>query len=188
MTEFAKEGAISFGDKTIPAYDYSISIVGPSDRFVTQGELASQQGLGFWIKTEHAISLEFIDVPYIPVFFQWAERFRKLRESPHATAQFDNWMHYGFTPSLAADVFYWNIWSDAPSAEPVLHPSHAALSDAMRKMMPFAPGSFLVPRYMSIRSPVLWRWVRSRKVRRIRSFSTLTTSRFIPVGGSSKMT
>ena len=22
MTEFAKEGAISFGDKTIPAYDY----------------------------------------------------------------------------------------------------------------------------------------------------------------------
>ena len=57
MTEFAKEGAISFGDKTIPAYDYSISIVGPSDRFVRQGELASEQGLGFWIKTEHAISL-----------------------------------------------------------------------------------------------------------------------------------
>ena len=65
--------------------------------------------------------MEFIDVPYIPVFFQWAERFRKLRESHHATAQFDNWMHYGFTPSLAADVFYWNIWSDAPSAESVLH-------------------------------------------------------------------
>ena len=38
--------------------------------------------------------------------------------SCHGTV--DNWMHYGFTPSLAADVFYWNIWSDAPSAESVL--------------------------------------------------------------------
>src|SRR5690242_15490714 len=32
MTEFSKEGAISFGGITIPAYDYPISIIGPSDR------------------------------------------------------------------------------------------------------------------------------------------------------------
>jgi hypothetical protein len=120
MTEFAKEGAISFGGTTIPAYDYPISIVGPSERFVNQAALAAEHRLGFWAKTEHAIALEFVDVPYIPVFFQWAERFKRLRES-QATAQFDNWMHYGFTPSLAADVFYWNVWSDAPAADSVLH-------------------------------------------------------------------
>lgn len=111
QTEFAKEAAISFGNITIPAYDYPISVVGPSERFLRQAALAREHSLGFWAKTEHAIALEFVDVPYIPALFQYAERFGRLREIPGVTAQFDNWMHYGFTPSLAADVFYWNIWS-----------------------------------------------------------------------------
>lgn len=120
MTEFAKEGAIHFDDITIPAYDYPISIVGPSDRFTKQGALAKEYNLGFWVKTEHAIALEFIDVPYIPVFFQYAERFKRIREFADVDGQFDNWMHYGFTPSLAADVFYWNVWPQAPDANALL--------------------------------------------------------------------
>ncbi len=120
MTEDAKEAAVTFGSITIPAYDYPISVVGPSERFVRQAALAREHSLGFWAKTEHAISLEFVDVPYIPVFFQFAERFRRLREFPGVTAQFDNWMHYGFTPSLAADVFYWNIWSTPMDARQLL--------------------------------------------------------------------
>ncbi len=120
MTEFGKEGAIRFGGLTIPAYDYPISFLGPSERFERQGELARRQSLGFWAKAEHAIALEFVQTPYIPVFFQWAERFRRIRESPGVTAVFANWMHYGFTPSLAAELFYWNLWDHAEDAGTVL--------------------------------------------------------------------
>ena len=120
MTEDAKEAPVHFGNITIPAYDYPISIAGPSERFTKQAELAAQHQLGFWAKTEHAISLEFVDVPYIPVFFQFTERFQRLREFRGATAQFANWMHYGFTPSLAADVYYWNTWSTPTDARTLL--------------------------------------------------------------------
>ncbi|HWB99794.1 MAG TPA: hypothetical protein VG672_23965 [Bryobacteraceae bacterium] len=117
LTEFGKEGAISFGGITIPAYDYPITITGPSDRFVAQSALARQKGLGIWVKTEHAIALEFVQTPYIPVFFQWNERFHRLHECPGVSAVFANWMHYGFTPSRAADVFYWNIWRNSPESD-----------------------------------------------------------------------
>jgi hypothetical protein len=120
QTEFGKEAAVSFGGITIPAYDYPISIVGPSDRIVRQGQIAHEAGLNLWIKTEHAIALEMIDTPYIPVLFQWADRFQKVREFPNATGLFANWMHYGFTPSITADLFYWNIWDKTIPAEELL--------------------------------------------------------------------
>ncbi|HZT32286.1 MAG TPA: hypothetical protein VFA33_20530 [Bryobacteraceae bacterium] len=120
LTEFGKEGAISFGGTTIPAYDYPITIPGPSERFVTQAALAREQALGLWTKTEHAIALEFVQTPYIPVFFQWSERYRNMRAIANLTAVFGNWMHYGFTPSRAADVFYWNIWEQSPDADDLL--------------------------------------------------------------------
>ncbi|HLJ17658.1 MAG TPA: hypothetical protein VKV15_24390 [Bryobacteraceae bacterium] len=120
LTEFAKEGAISFGGITIPAYDYPITIVGPSDRFAKQSGMARDRGLGLWVKTEHAIALEFIQTPYIPVFFQWAERFHHINTSPGVSAEFANWMHYGFMPGRATDLFYWNIWEYSEDAETTL--------------------------------------------------------------------
>jgi hypothetical protein len=120
MTEFAKEGAISFGGTTIPAYDYTISFVGPSERFRTQAKLASTHGLGFWVKTEHAIALEMIQTPTIPVYFQWAERFKRIHQIPEVSGEFDNWMHYGFMPTIAADIYYWSHWEKPPDAEDLL--------------------------------------------------------------------
>ncbi len=116
LTEFAKEGAISFGGITIPAYDYPISIVGPSARFVEQSVLARQRQLSLWVKTEHAIALEFVQTPYIPVFFQWSERFHHIGDAPGISGEFANWMHYGFMPTPATELFYWNIW-DRPDDE-----------------------------------------------------------------------
>lgn len=120
LTEFGKEGDVAFGGIKIPAYDYPISIVGPSDRFVKQSVLTHERGLGLWAKTEHAIALEFIQAPYIPVFFQWAERFRRVNSSPGLSGEFANWMHYGFMPTRAADLFYWNIWDQPQDAEEIL--------------------------------------------------------------------
>lgn len=120
MSEFDKEGDIRFGGATIPAYDYAISIPGPANRFLKQADLARERGLGMWAKTEHAIALEFVQTPYIPVFFQWAERFRGIRAVENVTGVFANWMHYGFTPSRAADVFYASMWDTLPDAGDIL--------------------------------------------------------------------
>lgn len=121
MTEFAKEGAVTFDGVSVPAYDYPISLVGPSERFLAQAALARKRGLDFWVKTEHAIALEFVQTPYIPALSQWAERFRRIRESPGVKGVMANWMHYGFMPTLASDVFYWNIWSTAVDTGELLH-------------------------------------------------------------------
>jgi len=120
MTEFGKEGAISFGGITIPAYDYPLSIVGPAERFVRQSELARRHGLGFWARTEHAIALEFVQTPYIPAMHQWAERFARVRTAPGVTGVFANWMHYGFMPTVAADLFAASLWDHAAPPDEIL--------------------------------------------------------------------
>lgn len=120
LTEFGKEGRITFNGTSIPAYDYPISYLGPSERFVEQAELTERQGIALWTKTEHAIALEMIQTPYIPVFFRWAERLRRIHEFPWVTGLVANWMHYGFMPSVAAEVFKWHTWSPVPDTEELL--------------------------------------------------------------------
>ena len=120
LTEFGKEGRIQFGGITIPAYDYPISYVGPSERFSAQAELTRRLRLNLWVKTEHAIAMEFIPTPYIPVHFQWAERFRRFQRFPGLKGVFANWLHYGFMPSIAAEVFKWHTWSPVPETEGLL--------------------------------------------------------------------
>jgi len=120
MTEFGKEGRITFGYKSIPAYDYPISYLGPAERFTEQAGLSRQHGLPFWVKTEHAIALEAIQTPYIPVFPRWAERFRRINAFDNVSGVFANWMHYGFTPSIAAEIANWHMWSPLPDTEKLL--------------------------------------------------------------------
>lgn len=120
LTEFGKEGRITFGDKTIPAYDYPISYLGPSERFVAQAKLTEQHGVPLWVKTEHAIALETVQTPYIPVFQRWAERALRFQRFPHLTGIFANWMHYGFMPSIAAEIMKWHTWSPLPDTDDLL--------------------------------------------------------------------
>jgi hypothetical protein len=120
MTEFGKEGLVTFGGKTIPAYDYPISYLGPSERFVAQAGLTRSHGLPLWVKTEHAIALEAVQTPYIPVLHRWAERFRRISHFDDITGFFANWEHYGFTPSIAAEVTKWHTWSPLPDTPSLL--------------------------------------------------------------------
>jgi hypothetical protein len=120
LTEFAKGSVVSLGGISEPTYDYPISIVGPSSRFVQQSERAERSGHALWVKTEHAIAVEFVQTPYIPAFFQWSERFRRIHDSKAVSGVFANWMHYGFTDSRASDLFYWNIWDEPPVSDSLL--------------------------------------------------------------------
>lgn len=134
LTEFAKEGAVTHGGRTIPAFDYPISITGPSDRFVAQAELVDKRGLDLWVKTEHAIALEFIQTPYIPAFAQWAERYGRLRDGP-ASGVFANWMHYGFLPGPATELFYRAMWSDPVDADRLVSDLAALYGDVAGHMV-----------------------------------------------------
>jgi len=94
--------------------DYNISNLGPPGLFVNEYEAARAAGLKVMAKTEHAISQEFIFVPYIPCMGQWYHRIAKMREYDLA-GFFGNWDHYGYTPSLPAALINRMAFDPAPT-------------------------------------------------------------------------
>ena len=99
--------------------DYNISTIGPPAQFVRAYTAARRAGLTVMAKTEHAISQEFITVPYIPCLQQWYRRIEKM-------AQYElggflaNWCHYGYTPSPPAEIMMWYSWTGAPPIDTLL--------------------------------------------------------------------
>lgn len=94
--------------------DYNISNLGPPQLFVDEYRAAREHGLRVMAKTEHAVSQEFIFVPYIPCLGQQYDRMAKMREYD-LVGWFGNWNHYGYTPSPPAELI--NRASFDPSAE-----------------------------------------------------------------------
>lgn len=101
-------------------YDYSISNLGPSERFQQQAEAAARRNLGLWAKTEFSYSQEFIQTPYIPALQQWIERFQHITSLPHVSGAFMNWQHYGFMPSRCAEIAKWYSWEPQPDSQTLL--------------------------------------------------------------------
>jgi hypothetical protein len=93
--------------------DYNLTLVGPPEHWAEQYRLTQKLGLPFLAKTEHAISQEFIFVPYIPAMEQWLARIRKMREFD-LVGWFGNWCHYGYTPSPPARLINRMSWDPAP--------------------------------------------------------------------------
>ncbi|MDD5521733.1 MAG: hypothetical protein PHI84_13030 [Kiritimatiellae bacterium] len=120
LETFEKEGIIDFDGIRIPAYDYTISYLGPAERFVAQESLLKKLNRPFWVKAEHAISLEWIQTPYLPVYPRWNQRYAKIREYPSLRGIFANWSHYGFMPSLCTELFKWQTFSPVSDNNDVL--------------------------------------------------------------------
>jgi len=99
--------------------DYNISTVGPQIHFEEQLQAARKAGLTVMAKTEHAISQEFVFVPYIPCMEQWHRRAARMGDYPLG-GLFCNWMHYGYTPSPTAEVLMWDSRTEAPPIEKLL--------------------------------------------------------------------
>jgi len=99
--------------------DYNISTLGPPAHFVEQYNLARKAGLRVTAKTEHAVSQEFITVPYIPCLQQWYRRVKKMSEY-QLDGFWGNWCHYGYTPSRPAEILMWYSWTDAPPIDELL--------------------------------------------------------------------
>ena len=75
--------------------------------------LSLRAGLRVMAKTEHAVSQEFITIPYIPCLRQWHDRVAKMAEF-ELEGFYGNWCHYGYTPSRPAEILMWYSWTGAP--------------------------------------------------------------------------
>jgi cephalosporin-C deacetylase-like acetyl esterase len=115
--DFSKGGLVERDGIRHLTGDYNLTLVGPPDHWVEQYRITQKLGLKFIAKTEHAISQEFVFVPYIPAMEQWLARIRKMREF-HLEGWFGNWSHYGYTPSPPPRLINRMSWDPEP-AEPL---------------------------------------------------------------------
>ena len=115
MTDFSKNGEVERDGVKHFTGDYNLTLVGPPQQFLDQQRLTTGSGNEFIAKTEHAISQEFIFVPYIPAMEQWARRIDKIREFTLG-GWFGNWCHYGYTPSTPARLINRMSWDPAPAS------------------------------------------------------------------------
>lgn len=119
QVDFSKGGLVERDGIRHYTGDYNLTLVGPPDHFVEQYKAAKASGLPFIAKTEHAISQEFIFVPYIPAMEQWARRILKIREFD-VQGWFGNWCHYGYMAPLPAQLINAMSFDPAPSKDEVL--------------------------------------------------------------------
>jgi hypothetical protein len=98
-------------------WDYSVDFTGPSDRIKAQAGACDGRGLALYIKTETALGLEAIHMPYVPCLNRLAEKWRNvLGMAPDGVLQ--SWMFFGMWGSRAEELAWWTRWrSDIPPDE-----------------------------------------------------------------------
>lgn len=103
MPTFEKEEVLKKDGINSYVFDYSISFIGPSKVFKKQAELVKKAGLKLYAKTESGISIEMFNVPYLPVLYRWAERYKKIADYP-VEGLLECWRFHGFTGSIVEEV------------------------------------------------------------------------------------
>jgi hypothetical protein len=117
--DFSKGGVVERDGVVHRTGDYNLTLIGPPDFFERRNAISARLGLDFIIKTEHAVSQEFIFVPYIPAMNQWRDRIEKMRRYPSA-GWFGNWSHYGYLASLPAQLINRMSFDPQPPGNDVL--------------------------------------------------------------------
>lgn len=100
-------------------WDYSVDYTGPADNAVLQRRAASRLGLGFAVKTETALGLECIHIPYMPALFRLAQKWQAVR-SLHPDVVVQSWMFFGMWGSRAEELGWWTAWHPEEDAMTVL--------------------------------------------------------------------
>jgi dienelactone hydrolase len=119
QVDFSKGGTVVRDGITHVTGDYNLTLIGPPDFFERRNRLSRELGLEFITKTEHAVSQEFIFVPYIPAMEQWLRRIEKIRAYP-AAGWFGNWSHYGYMASLPARLINRMSFDPVPPRDEIL--------------------------------------------------------------------
>ncbi|MHB9026983.1 MAG: glycoside hydrolase family 20 zincin-like fold domain-containing protein [Armatimonadota bacterium] len=110
MSTYDKDGWIEVDGLRTAVFDYSISCDGPPEAYRAQRDLAREQGLPFFVKTESNISIELMCMqPYIPVLARWQQRWRGIAaDKPRGWLA--NWRFTGLVATLADEVGYRESW------------------------------------------------------------------------------
>ncbi len=150
-------------------WDYSVDFTGPSSIVQAQTEPLRNRDHERFIKTETAIGLETIHVPYVPSLQRHAEKWRNVREaSPVGVLQ--SWMFFGMWGSRAEEIGWWTNWHPERSSAEVLRIiaerdfgiNAAVVLDAWQVMsdavghLPYIPNYFTGPEFIGPAQPLLF--------------------------------
>lgn len=149
-------------------WDYSVDFVGPSDRILVQSNACRSRGLPLFVKTETALGLEAIHMPYVPSLHRLAQKWQNVRDlEPDGVLQ--SWMFYGMWGSRAEELGWWTSWHPEMSAEECVEilarrdfgPAYAAVLEAWEAVsravshLPCIPPYFAGPWFLGPAHPLL---------------------------------
>ncbi|GBG08634.1 hypothetical protein PAT3040_03222 [Paenibacillus agaridevorans] len=160
------EWAVKEGyDKKI--WDYSVDYTGPATNLLQQAEDAAGKHIPLYIKTETAIGLECIHIPYMPALGRLEEKWRNTAAmSPAGVLQ--SWMFFGMWGSRAEELGWWASWRpELPAGEAAavmakrdFGPAAEAFMIAWRELdqavahLPYIPIYFTGPEFIGPAHPL----------------------------------
>ncbi len=121
LTEVEKDATISKeGGIQKAIWDYSIDLIGPTERAKRQIEACKKAGIKVYLKSEPELAFEAPGVPYIPCVDRWYDRAEALASCGADGA----WVLAWFLPNHAttsAEVYKYAWWDPAPDREQALN-------------------------------------------------------------------
>jgi len=100
-------------------WDYSITQIGPSKRFLAQNRALKKRGIKHYAKTETGFGFEFTNSPYIPCLERWIQRYRRMAASG-ARGYLACWRFLGFSASIVEELGNLLSWKPTPSDKEIL--------------------------------------------------------------------
>ena len=119
LTESVKDTLIEkpFGIKKL-LWDYSIDLIGPSDRAMRQIELCNEQGIPTTVLSMYEMSFEAALLPEIPCMDRWAARADALAASGADGVYL--WKMGPYYGGFSSEIYKYFMWDPAPSQDDLL--------------------------------------------------------------------
>ncbi|MCX5643060.1 MAG: hypothetical protein NTY10_07590 [Candidatus Omnitrophica bacterium] len=119
MQNFETGRVKDFGGVKSRLFDYNISTVGPSDIFKKQARQARKRGLKLITRADVGFSIEFMNLHCVPVYFRWAERFRRLMKND-VNGYVATWRFANPAGSLSEEICLAYNWQPQETPKQVL--------------------------------------------------------------------
>lgn len=102
--------------------DYTLSFEGPGHYFTSEAKAVKERNIPLYTMSNAAgLTWDFGVIPYEPVPFQWAKRYKALLEmnEQYGLCGTIDAHHYGWWPSVIAEQAKWTLWRPFTSTEEI---------------------------------------------------------------------